>query len=524
MSEDTRSRPSATPAGFLTAMGLAAIAGLIAMPLLAADPVDGAVGQWGRFLGRFHPVVLHLPIGMLALVLLMEFGQLFRKEKRSTLVPAFFTAASAILAVIFGFLLYQSKPGEYQAELVESHLWWSIGFAGLMVAAVILKAWIQLAGGAGNWIYVLTLVATGGVMTVASHDGGSLTHGKSFLTDEAPNEVREIYNLLPVEEKLPLIDDEGGKGPGSAGAVPVVPVADQVVYTHLVQPIFEQKCVSCHGEEKQKGKLRMDSYEALLAGGKEGEAIEPGDAEGSNIMFRIHLPEDDDEHMPPEGKTQMEAHEIAIVEWWLDAGASPDLKVVDAGMPEEIKSAVAQLVPPEVIAAQKAEAEQAAAKEAEEREALSSVVESLREEFPSALNFESRESSALTFTAVSMRKDFNDDHLGKLGPVMESMVSLDLSATGVTDEGVRSLEGAKSLRMLRLSETGVTDEAIEVIAGLPELESLNLYGTRVTNTGVSKLAALPKLKRLYLWQTEVDEAGAEALRKQMPDCEVVMGL
>ena len=43
-------------------------------------------------------------------------------------------------------------------------------------------------------------------------------------------------------------------------------------------PIFDQKCISCHGEEKQKGKLRMDTYEALIAGGKEGEGMVPGDA------------------------------------------------------------------------------------------------------------------------------------------------------------------------------------------------------------------------------------------------------
>ncbi|BCX49746.1 cytochrome c [Haloferula helveola] len=511
---------------FFTIVGLATIAGLIAMPLIAGEPAEGALSQWQRFLGRFHPLVLHLPIGMLVLVLALEFGKLFRKDKgASTIVPAFFTAASSVVAVIFGFLLWQSNPGDYPEELVNDHLWWGTGFAAMMVAAFVIKGWVDVAGGAGNWLYFVTLLGSGVVMGVASHDGGSITHGKSYLTDEAPNEVRELYNkVVPEEEQLEMLPEEGGEGAGGGAVDPGIPVEEQIVYTHLVQPIFDQKCVSCHGAEKQKGKFRMDTYELLVKGGKEGEGIEPGNAEDSSIMFRVHLPEDDDEHMPPEGKKQLEAHEIEIIEWWIDSGASPDVKVVDAEMPEPIKLATEKLVPPEVLAAQAKAAEAAAAAEAAERAKLAEVVEKVREEFPSALNFESQESSDLTFTAVSMRKNFTDEHLAKLQPVVGSLVSLDLSGTTVTDEGLRSLAGAEKLRMLRLSETGVTDAGLDAVAGMVELESLNLYGTAVTKDGVMKISELPKLRKLYLWQTQVDAAGADEIRKKMPECEIVLGI
>ena len=298
----------------------------------------------------------------------------------------------------------------------------------------------------------------------------------------------------------------------------------QIVFAHIIQPIFDQKCVSCHGDEKQKGKFRMDSYETLLAGGKEGEGFEPGNAEKSNIIFRIHLPEDDDEHMPPEGKKQIEEHELAILEWWIDSGASPDAKVSEVEMPDSIKAALASIVPPEALKAQKDAKVAEANKEEEARKVLAVKVEKLRGDFPSALNFESQASSGLTFTAVSMRNKFSDAELFKLESVMEGIVSLDLSASKVTDKGVEAIASAKKLRMLRLSETQVTDASLETIAGLVDLESLNLYGTAVTTSGVAKLVDLPKLKRLYLWQTQVDEKGAEELRKKMPDCEIVMGL
>lgn len=521
---ETESPRSKVGAGFLTVAGLATIAGLVAMPLIAQVPEggDAALSQWERFLGRFHPLVLHLPIGMLTLVLLLEFGKLFRRDKgASTIVPAFFTAASAVVAVIFGYLLYQSNPDDYPEELISSHLWWGTGFAALTVAAFVVKRWVDLAGGKGNWIYFAILLVSGGVMGVASHDGGSITHGKSYLTDEAPNEVREIYNrVVPEEERLPLLEEgETGGEP----APPVVPVEEQVVYTDIVQPIFDQKCVSCHGEEKQKGRLRMDTYEALLAGGKEGDLFEPGDGEGSNLLFRVHLPLDDEEHMPPEGKKQLEPHEIEIITWWIDSGASPDVKLVDSEMPEPIKAAVAKLVPAEVLEAQAKAAEAQADAEAEERRKLAETVSKLREEFDGALNFESRESSGLTFTAVSRRDRFDDAALGKLAPVMPAMVSLDASGTPVTDAGMVHLEGAAKLKMLRLSETGLTDAGLVHLKGMASLESLNLYGTAVTTDGVKSLAELPSLKRLYLWNTAVDSAGADALRELMPEVDIVLG-
>lgn len=517
------SKPPVKRAAFLTFVGLLAIASLVAMPLLAGEPADDVVSQWERFLGRFHPVVLHLPIGMFALLLLLEIGGLFSRQKprRSTLVPAFFTAVSAIVAVICGFLLYQSNPGEYGEELISDHLWWGIGFACAMVACTILMGWIEVAAGKGRWIYLLALLTTGGIMGVASHDGGSITHGRTYLTDEAPDEVREIYNrLVPEDERLPLLRD--GAGADDLEMI-ALPREELVAYAHWVQPIFDQKCVSCHGPDRQRGKLRMDSFDALLVGGDEGAAIKPGNAFDSNLIFRIDLPLDDEEHMPPEDKPQLEDHERAIVEWWIDSGASPDAKVVDLDVPTEIDEAVSKLIPPEVLAAREAAKREAAQAEAEAREEIAATLETLREEFPTGLNFESRASSNLVFTAVSMRKNFDDEALAKLEPVAPALVSVDLSGTGITDEGLQALAGAENLRQLRLSETAITDAAFDTLGGLVSLESLNLYGTGVTAEGVLRLVDLPNLRRLYLWQTGVDEDAAETLGEQMPETEIILG-
>jgi uncharacterized membrane protein len=534
MIDTDQPRRSITGPVFLTIMGLAVIAALALLPAWAGAPPEDGLPDLAKFFGRFHPVMLHLPIGMLLLVLALEIGRLFsKKPSSSTQVAMFFAAVSAVIATLLGFVLYYSMAGEYEKELAERHLNGGIIFACGTVAAFIVKVWVDVAGGKGTWLYLTTLLGSSAVMGFASHDGASLTHGKDYLTQYAPNEVRSVIGLPLKEEKKPKDGAattlaSGETPPAGGGAAEPVAVAkapgEQVVYTDIIVPILEQKCYSCHNAEKKKGKYRMDEYELLVKGGKEGDGLVHGKSAESNVIVRIDLPEDDDEHMPPEGKKDLAAHEVVLLKWWIDSGAPKDAKLAELQATDEIKTALAKVVPPEQLAQQKAAAEQAVKAAADKRESMKAQVERLRKEFPAALNFESQSSSGVTFTAVSMRKDFGDDDLAKLGPVMPALVSLDLSASTVTDTGAMLLKDAAELKSLRLSETGVTDAGLDALALLPQLESLNLYGTQVTNEGVLKLAGLKTLKKLYLWQTKVDDAGLQALKAKMPGCEIVMGL
>ena len=515
MTDSAPSRRSQRGPWILTLFGLLVIVSLIALPFWAGPPPEDGLPDLAKFLGRFHPVVLHLPIGMLLLVMVLEAGRLFSKDKSSsTLVPLFFASASAVVAVLLGFVLYYSMPGDYGTELAERHLNGGIVFACVIIGAFIVKVWVDASEGRGVWFYRGMLLASSVIMGLASHDGASLTHGEDYLTKYAPNPVRKAMGLPIKEVKAVEADD----------LVAVKPPEEQVVYSDIIVPILEQKCYACHNAEKQKGKYRMDDYELLVKGGKEGDGIVHGESSDSNIVVRMELPEDDDEHMPPEGKKDLESHEVVLVKWWIDAGASKDAKVADVEATEEVKAAISKLVPPEVLARQQAAAAEAARAEAAKRETVKGEVERLRAEFPASLNFESQSSSGVTFTAVSMRKAFGDERLAMLGPVLPAMVAMDLSATTISDQGVKLLASATDLRVLRLSETVVTDASVEVLAKLPKLESLNLYGTQVTNAGILKLADLPNLKKLYVWRSGVDEAGIKAFKEKLPGCEVVTGL
>ena len=108
---------------------------------------------------------------------------------------------------------------------------------------------------------------------------------------------------------------------------------DPLVYTGIIKPIFANTCVSCHGEKKQKKKLRLDSLAALMEGGKDGAVVVPGNTDKSDLVERIELDLDDDDHMPPKGKPQLTDKQILILEWWVKAGAPGDVPLSSVKLP-----------------------------------------------------------------------------------------------------------------------------------------------------------------------------------------------
>ena len=499
---DTQPAGKALP-WFLTITGLLTMVGLIAMPFLAGAPDGEKMPDIVRFLGRFHPVILHLPIGIFSLIMLQELVGMFSGQKsQRSILPMFFGAASAVVAVIAGFLLYHG--GGFEGELVEDHLWGGLAFSCAAILTLIVKAW-SLAPTASQALYRVLLFGSVGVMGYASHDGASITHGPDYLTEYAPDPIRKVIGLEPKEK-----EEE----------IKAKPLEEQLVYADIVQPILNKRCVECHKEGKSKGKLRMDTYEMLVKGGKEGSAIEPGSAQDSNIVIRAELPMDDEEHMPPEGKKDIEEHELAVVKWWLDQGGDDKKTVAESNLTDEIRAAIGKLD----LGLAKGEVAVTEAPSDQPSDDLRTTVAKLGADFPGGLTFESQSSSNLTFTGVSLRKNLTDELFAKLAPVLPKMVAIDLSASSVTDASIAKLAAATDLRMVRLSETGITDASMDTLAKLTKLESVNLYGTKVTDAGVKKLTALPTLKRLYLWQTGVTPAAIEEIKKALPTVEIVTGV
>ncbi len=153
---------------------------------------------------------------------------------------------------------------------------------------------------------------------ITGHLGGSLTHGSDYLT-------KPLGNIF-------------GKDSTVNGIIKPIPDVQQAfVYGDVITPILQTKCYSCHGVNKQKGKLRMDDAAMLVKGGKDGKVIEPGNADSSELIKRLLLPVDNEDHMPPKEKPQPSESQIVLLKWWISQGASFVKKVKEVDQPDKIK-------------------------------------------------------------------------------------------------------------------------------------------------------------------------------------------
>ena len=105
------------------------------------------------------------------------------------------------------------------------------------------------------------------------------------------------------------------------------PASDKkgVAYASDIKPIFEKSCIKCHGAEKPKGKLRLDSLEGVLKGGEDGKVVLPGDSAGSVLVHNIAHAGDPDDYMPPPRNKAnigpLTKEQIGLIRAWIDQGA-----------------------------------------------------------------------------------------------------------------------------------------------------------------------------------------------------------
>jgi len=250
------------------------------------------------FVGRFHPLLVHMPIGLITLVFILEVLGRWPRFAHATAANGIILALAAPAAAasaLCGWLL--SSGGGYNEQLLAWHKWTGIGVAMASALGLLLHRLKR------RFAYNIVLAGTCLVLVVASHFGGSLTHGSDYLTRYAPFPRRGFQEAR-------------------SSLTPTKVTAEERVFASTVLPILERTCVGCHGPEKTKGDLRLDTLAAIRKGSQNGPVLEPGDSAGSLLVQRLLLPLDHDDHMPPDGKPQPTPDEIASLRRWIDAGAS----------------------------------------------------------------------------------------------------------------------------------------------------------------------------------------------------------
>jgi mono/diheme cytochrome c family protein len=266
--------------------------------------------------------------------------------------------------------------------------------------------------------------------------------------------------------------------------------AESSFYEARVEPILEQHCVTCHGPDKAKAKLRLDSFEHLKRGSENGEIVLEGNLDDSELFYRIGLPETHEDVMPSDGKPLLNAAEIKVLELWIKAGASPVAAVSAFPEAPALKRRPAPAVP---LTA--------------DWQPLVAQIRALEKELGVKLAPRSLvPTDGLVLRTASAPSRCDDAALAKLAPVAAYIVEAELARTKVTDVGLAAIARWENLRSLDLTRTAVTSGGIAELVALKKLERLNLTSTGVDDAGMNALRAIPALQRLWVFETNVADS------------------
>jgi len=455
------------------------------------------------FLGRWHPLLVHLPIGMLIMAFILAL--LSRKKAYSSLAPAvsitlLFGATAAVVASVTGYLL--SLSGGYDVRTLSLHQW-----VGISTALVSVLCWLLYRKPVdtrdvfyrirkGRFAVLGLMLA---LLGIAGHFGGTLTHGDGYLVEALPAPMRKLIGWQPE-------------------VVTIENVQEAAVYAAIIQPIFRQRCQSCHGTKKQEGELALHTFEALIRGGETGQAIVAGDTLGSELYRRLTLPEGDEDRMPPKGRTPISDHQIRLIAWWIDAGAPNDKLVKEMAQPEEIQ--------PILLGLEGGDTKTALGKEPVltyedippvKQEVVDKLLAKGMTVVPVAENKNQVIVSAINYPAFS---DGDAELLLELGA---NIAQLKLGGTQITDAALKHFGKLAGLRQLHLENTAITDEGIAYLKDCGQLWYLNLVHTGVTDKGIQVLNQIPGLRTLYLYETAVTPNGIAALVQAAPELKIDTG-
>ncbi|WP_200979506.1 FN3 associated domain-containing protein [Echinicola sp. 20G] len=418
-----------------------------------------------QVLGRSHPLILHFPIVLMLVALvfvlvpnILPSPHQQRMARWSLLLATFFAG----IAVLSGWMLSQEEG--YEGDNLNLHKWMgvSVYFIALLVYFTLDK-WPKMQKSLS-----LALVV---VLIGAGHWGANLTHGTDFLM-------------------APLQADREGK----------VSLEEAEVFTHLVKPILDNKCISCHQASKIKGGLRLDEVEFIVKGGKNGALFDSAHWEKSLLVHRIELPKEEKKHMPPKGKAQLSPEELEILKLWVQGGADFEGTLADQGQ----ESPLYQLASLQME--KDAPYDFPAAKE-EDVESLNNFYRLVEPIFPGSPALSVSYFGAGAFDAKS---------LSDLNKIKDQVVSLNLNKMPLDGVDLKAIGALKNLEDLKLNSTGVKANQLGFLPDLPHLKLLSLAGNELDKSVFDLLVKVKLLESLSLWDTGLTGKDSEGFTKIMP--------
>ena len=267
--------------------------------------------------------------------------------------------------------------------------------------------------------------------------------------------------------------------------------AKKVDFTKDLMPIFEERCIKCHGHIKESGKLVTKGDLDLTKPESIKETFEAGKPQESSL-YTLVITDDEDDYMPPKGDRLTDVQKKLIHDWIQQGGSFEGYTQKAKG--ETLLQKMAKGVK---------QADKSIISHFEQHGAL---VLPLAQKTPLL---------QINFKPAASKTDSKS--LSRIAELKDQLVWLNLSRSSIDDTALQHVSKLTKLTRLHLDNTNVSDAGIKNLGSLTNLEYLNLYNTKVSDAGLSTLKNLKNLKKIFLWQSKVTEAGVEDLKKALPN-------
>ncbi|MEI8097900.1 MAG: c-type cytochrome domain-containing protein [Sediminibacterium sp.] len=448
-----------------------------------------------EFLGHFHPVIVHLPIGILVLAFILEFLIPSKKIGTSIVVEIalLIAAFTLILSALFGWLL--SFTGEYNADILYKHKMLAILLCICTSILWILKKFPEHFGKITKG-YPALFYCSFFLLLFTGHFGGSLTHGEDFLS------LSNAFKNSKIQTNTNYLEEDSKDGLA----------VKNTVYDSLVRPILVEKCMQCHNSKKQKGGFQMQTYVLLMKGGKSGHPIVPNGIVNSEFIHRIQLDNNDEKHMPPKAKEPLTSAELNLIYWWINNGASKEKLLQDVKINDTIKAIVKGKEKIELPSLNLQPVNHITIQDSLALTQLHLLITPIIKGSP-----------FLEISAINA-PGLNDADLELLFNAASQTVWLILDETKLTDLGIKKLLKFNNLKRLSLKNTKATNQSISAINQLTHLEYLNIVGTSINDAGLLSIKCNKQFKKIYCWRSGITEKGIEKFKQLYPNVVVDFGM
>ena len=443
------------------------------------------------FLGSLHPLIVHLPIGIVLLTIAID---VFMRNKNNSVQRVitmgwFFSFFSGLLAAIFGWFL--GDNGYYLESQINIHKWSGIAFVSICFIVWLLRYINFRFSKSFNRSVNLTSII---LLMITGHFGGEMTHGQNYLFENLPYTQKKISVTTLSETKRSNNDS-------------------LFVYEDLIHPVLEEKCIACHNQNLASGGLNMSSIESMIKGGNSGAGIQNGNPFESLIYKRVSYPHDHPKFMPPTG-VPLSYDQIATLEWWIDNGAKKQMPVtLTRNDPKTLRFMELQYG---LDLREKTYLETLTLSSPSQEE-LKSIE---GEEY--IWRFLNPEQSFLDLKFTKKKIEIND--LLKVQSIKNNITWLNLADCMLNDNHLSYISNFPNLTRLKIQKNPlVTNKGIEALQKLEHLTELNLYGTRVSNNTLITLGQMKSLKKLFVWNTRITDKNIADFKALHPDVEVIAG-